>query len=146
MVTEKGIIQKIIHDKALVRIQKSSACASCESRGACRSLSDKEMLIEVPNDLQANVGDHIEISVPAGSLLKLSVLVYLLPVGALILGAYAGGIWAQSFRAESTLAPILCGFLAMGACFYILKRLDRAAQAKCEYQPHMRRILFHADK
>ena len=146
MITEKGIIQKIIHDKALVRIQKSSACASCESRGACRSLSDKEMLIEVANDLQANVGDQVEISVPAGSLLKLSVLVYLLPVGALIFGAYAGGIWAQSFRAESTSVAIFCGFLAMGACFYILKRLDRAAQAKCEYQPQMRRILFHADK
>ena len=146
MITEKGIIQKIVHDKALVRIQKSSACASCESRDACRSLSDKEMLIEVSNDLQANVGDQVEVSVPEGSLLKLSVLVYLLPVGALVLGAYAGGIWAQSFRAEPTAASIFCGFLAMGVCFYILKRLDRAAQAKCEYQPRMRRILFHADK
>jgi sigma-E factor negative regulatory protein RseC len=147
MITEKGVIQKILHQKALVRIQKNSACTSCESRGACRALSDKEMLIEVPNDLQAQVGDHVEIYVHEGSLLKLSLLVYLLPVGALILGASIGGIWAQSFRAGATLAPMLCGFFAMGATFYALKRLDRAAQAKGKYQPRMKKILqYRADE
>jgi sigma-E factor negative regulatory protein RseC len=143
MNTEKGVIQEILHQNALVRIEKNSACSSCESRGACRALSDKEMLIEVPNDLQAQVGDHVEISVPEGSLLKLSLLVYLLPVGALILGASIGGVWAQSFHAGAALIPILCGFFAMAVTFYVLKRLDRDAQAKGKYQPRMKRILHY---
>ena len=141
MNTEKGVIQEIVHQNARVRIEKNSACSSCESRGACQAFSDKEMLIEVPNDLQAQVGDRVEISVPEGSLLKLSLLVYLLPVGALILGASIGGVWAQSLHAGATLIPILCGFFAMGATFYALRRLDRAAQAKGKYQPRMKRIL-----
>lgn len=102
------------------------------------------MLIEVTNDLQARVHDHVEISVPGGSLLKLSLLVYFLPVLALIAGAGAGAAWAQSFNAQPTLASIVCGGLAMGIAFCVLKWVDRHTQAKRNYQPRITRILFSA--
>jgi sigma-E factor negative regulatory protein RseC len=104
-------------------------------------LSNKEVLIEVVNDLQANIGDHVEISVPTGSLLKLSLLVYIFPIIALIVGAVLGGAWAQSFGLPSTLASILGGGFAMGITFYILKRIDRIERVKGEYQPRITRIL-----
>lgn len=103
------------------------------------------MLIEVINDLHAKVGDRVEISVPTGSLLKLSLLVYVMPILALIVGAYVGGVWAESFEVELTLGSILGGGLAMGITFYMLRKLDRAAQAKGQYYPRLRRILFSAE-
>jgi positive regulator of sigma E activity len=36
MVREEGIIEKISQGKAVIRIQRNSACAHCESRGACQ--------------------------------------------------------------------------------------------------------------
>ena len=145
MVTEEGVIERILNQKALVRVQKSSACAHCDSRGACRVIADKEMMIEMANDLHAKVGDHIELSVPGGSIIKLSMLVYLFPIVALIIGAYAGGSWAEFFHIRSTLASILGGGFAMGISFYILKWFDRTAETKGEYHPRMTRILISAD-
>jgi len=145
MVTEKGIIEKILNQKAVVRIRKGSQCASCNSKGACQALNDRDMLIEVANDLQAKKGDHVEISVPTRSLLKLSLVVYLLPIAALIIGAYAGGSLAHSFHVQANLASIMTGGFALGIVFCVLKWLDRNARASGKYRPRMRRILLNAD-
>lgn len=145
MPTEEGIIEKTSHSNAVVRIQKSSACAHCESRGACHVSEGNAMLIEVPNDLQAKVNDHVEISLPEGSLLKLSLLVYFVPILALIAGAIGGSMLAQSFNLQPTLAPIVCGGFAMGITFCVLKRLDRSGHARRNYQPRITRILFSAE-
>jgi sigma-E factor negative regulatory protein RseC len=145
MVAEVGIVEKILPHKAVVRVQRSSACAHCSSRGACRVTEGKAMLIEVDNDLRAKVSDHVEISVPEGSLLKLSMLVYFMPILGLIAGALVGAASANYFNVQPTLASIVCGASAMGITFYGLKWLDRRAQAKGEYQPRMTRILFSAD-
>jgi sigma-E factor negative regulatory protein RseC len=141
MLTEQGVIEKAFPKKALVRIQKSSCCAQCDSRGACQVLSDREMLIEVANDLQAKAGDQVEISVPARSLLKLSMLIYLLPILALILGAYAGGALAPFYRLSSNLASVLGGMIALGVTFFGLIILDRAVRKRPDYYPRMTRIL-----
>ena len=143
MPTEEGVIKKTSAQKALVRIEKSSCCATCDSRGACKVLSDKEVLIEVANDLQAKVGDRVVLSVPARSLFKLSLLVYFMPIVGLIIGAYAGGVLAQSLEMETALPSILGGILAMGITFYILKKINRAAeQRRPHYLPRMTRVLF----
>jgi len=87
MVSEQGITEKVTDRKATVRVRKSPTCAHCGSRTSC-DISDRDMLVEVSNDLQAKVGDYVEISVPEGTLLKLSVLVYLFPIIALMTGAF----------------------------------------------------------
>jgi sigma-E factor negative regulatory protein RseC len=145
MVTEEGVIEKIFRQKAVIRIQKNSACAHCDSRGACQVISDKEMLIEIANDLQAKVGDHVEISVKESSLVKLSLLVFFLPIVALVVGAYAGGALADSLDIDSTLSSVLGGALAMGITFFALRRLERAIKDKAEYHPRMTRILIRAE-
>jgi len=144
MVTEKGIVADVSDHKAQVRIRKSSACASCEARDACHIHNTKEMVVDVNNDLQAKVGDLVEISVPTRSFLRISLLVYFLPVLALIFGAYVGGAWAASLRLPSTLVSVLGGGLAMAFSFAILRRIDRAAQCRAEFSPRMTRILVNA--
>ena len=97
--------------------------------------------MEVRNDLAAGVGDSVQLSVPVGSLVKLSLLVYFFPIVALMLGAITAGAWAESFHLDPTLASILGGGGAMGVTFGVLKRLDKRSAAKDAYQPRMTRIL-----
>ncbi len=141
MVTEQGVIEDVPGQKALVRIKKSSACATCESRGNCEVASGKSMVVEVVNDLGGGKGDHVELSVTSGAFLKLSLLVYILPVVALIAGAFAGGMCAPFLHMTPTLASVMGGFLVMGITFYALKRFDRSLRAKSEFHPRMTRIL-----
>lgn len=143
MPREEGIVKEATGRKALVRVMKTSACDHCGSRSSCHILSDREMIVEVPNDLHAKEGDHVELRVPPGSLLKLSLLVYFLPVVLLIVGAYAGGAWARSFGLQPTAASIIGAGLAMGIAFYILRWFDRGERERGDYRPRMTRVLFN---
>jgi len=145
MVNEQGIIEEVSGQKALVRIKKSSACGTCESRGDCEVASGKSMVVEVVNDLGGGEGDHVELSVPSGAFLKLSLLVYILPVVALIAGAFAGGMCAPFLHMTPTLTSVIGGFLVMGITFYALKRFDRSLRARSEFRPRMTRILFRSE-
>lgn len=142
MVTEQGFVEKAASRKALIRVQRNEACSRCQTRGACEMLSEKTMRVEVVNDLGAKEGDRVEISVPTGSFLKLSILVYLLPVVALVGGAYGGSLWAEAQGNDGTAYSVLSGGIAMGIAFFALRRLERsAASPSSDYQPRMTRIL-----
>jgi sigma-E factor negative regulatory protein RseC len=144
MITEKGVVERIIQEKAVVRVQQSSSCATCEARSACNVKSDKEMLVEVENVLSAGEGDCVEISMPARSLIKTGMLVYLFPVLALIIGAGAGNAGAGYLGMEPNLASIIGAALALGISFGALKGIERSARNKREYQPRMTRLLVSA--
>jgi sigma-E factor negative regulatory protein RseC len=145
MITEQGIVEGVSGLRAVVRVEKSSACASCQSRDSCTETSGKNMVIEVANDLGASEGDRIEISIPGGSFLILSLLVYLFPVAALIAGAVAGGAFAGLLNMNVTFASILGGGIGIGVTFYALKRVDRSTRAQKEFRPRMTRILVRSD-
>ncbi|MBW1703886.1 MAG: SoxR reducing system RseC family protein [Deltaproteobacteria bacterium] len=145
MITEQGVVEEIVQQKAVVRIQKGSACAGCESRGSCMAMEDKTMRAEVDNELQANVGDIVELGMPSGSLIKLSLLVYFFPVIAFVAGAFITAAWAESLHIDSTTASLIGGFVAMAITFFVLKWLNRGAQDSGEYSPRMTRILAKAE-
>ncbi|MFC1534829.1 SoxR reducing system RseC family protein [Thermodesulfobacteriota bacterium] len=144
MIKEQGMIEKVIDQKAVVRVQKTSACAQCKTRGSC-SITNRDILIEVSNDLQAGVGDHVEISVPEGTMLKLAAIVYILPIIALISGAFLGGFLAKPLQTDPTWASILGGGLVMGIAFYGLKRFEKVKRSgENGYYPRMTRIKVSA--
>ena len=143
MISEQGIIEKVLDDKAVVRVQKSAACAHCKSKGSC-NISERNMLIEVSNDIKASKGDYVEISVPEGTLLKLSVLVYLLPIIALTIGAFLGGFLANSLQTDSSLTPIVGGGVFLGIAFFGLIRFERRRRSDNNYKPRMTRIVANA--
>ncbi len=142
MITEQGVIGKISGRKATVQIQKSSACSSCESRDSCDVHGGKPMEIEVDNLLKAAEGDQVEVSVPSGTFLLVSLYVYFIPVVALIGGAYVGGtLLAPHLGLSETPCSIVLGFLAMGVTFIFLRRFDKTPGANREYRPRMTRIV-----
>lgn len=141
MMLEKGFVEKASPQTAVVLVERSSACDHCRSRGACEVLSGRTTRIEVENELGAKEGDHVEITIPAASVLKLSFLVYLIPVVALVAGAYAGNVWAEGRGSDPTFYAVAAGVLAMIATFLFIKNLDQAAsQPSSEYRPRMSRI------
>lgn len=144
MVREQGVVERVKGGKALLRIERTSACATCESRGSCEMGPGKKMMVEVTNDLGARTGDRVEVSVPTGSILKLSLLVYLFPILSLIAGAYAGGECAQRLAFDTTLVSIFGGGMMAAIAFIVLRHLDRRLQLRGRSIPQMTRILAHS--
>jgi len=141
MIHERGVVEKIVLQKAVVKLQRSSGCDTCEARGSCHAESDKNMLVEVENELHAREGDSVEVSMPARSLAKMALVVYLGPVGALIAGAFAGDAVGRSLQLDSPLASVIGGLVLLAASLLALKGFDRFARSRPEYHPHMTRIL-----
>ena len=114
--------------------------------GSSYRQSNRDMLIEVNNDLNAGAGDLVEVSVPEGTVLKLSVLIYLVPVIALLIGAFTGGLIAKPLEMNSPLTSIIMGGLLMGIVYYGLKRFEKAKRSgDNQYYPRMTRIIVSAD-
>ncbi len=142
MITERGIIDKISGRNAFVRIQRSSSCASCESRDSCEVHKGKPMEVEVDNRLEAHEKDLVEISMPSGTFLILSLYVYFIPVAALIGGAYVGGTFlAPHLGLNATGCSVVLGFLSMGISFLLLRYFDKTPGANRKYRPRMTRIV-----
>jgi sigma-E factor negative regulatory protein RseC len=141
MINERGVVEKIVHEKAVVKLQRSSGCDTCEARGSCHAQGEKEMRIEVDNELHAREGDSVEVSMPTRSVAKMALVVYLGPVVALIAGAFIGDAVGRSFQFDSPLAPVIGGLVLLAASLLALKGFDRFARSRPEYHPHMTRIL-----
>jgi sigma-E factor negative regulatory protein RseC len=141
VIRERGVVEKIVHQKAIVRLQRGSGCDTCEARGSCHAQGDKEMLVEVQNELHAKERDSVEVSMPAGSVARMTLVVYLGPVAALIAGAVAGDALGKFFHLDSPLTSVVGGLVLLAACLLALKGYDRFARSRPEYHPQMTRIL-----
>ncbi|SMC27334.1 positive regulator of sigma(E), RseC/MucC [Desulfacinum hydrothermale DSM 13146] len=141
MLTEHGVVQGVQDQSAYVKVERSEACHSCHSQGACKMLSSKEMVVEAANDLGARVGDQVEIGLPTGSFLTMSLVVYFVPVVAFVGGAALGWSKAAVLGLNPTLASVLAGFGAMAVAFVAAKGFDRRAGSRTHYRPRIMRIL-----
>jgi sigma-E factor negative regulatory protein RseC len=141
MIKDRGVVEKVFRQKAVVKLQRSSGCETCEARGSCHAEGDKEILVEVENELHAKEGDTVEVSMPARSVAKMALVVYLGPVAALIAGAITGDALGKSFHLNSPLSPVIGGIALLAASLLALKGYDRFARSRPEYQPRMTRIL-----
>jgi sigma-E factor negative regulatory protein RseC len=143
VIKEEGVVESISQRKAVVRIQTGGRCQSCGSREACGVSGGRAMQIDLDNELGARVGDRVEVSLPTRSLMKLAFLLYLLPVLALILGAYLGK-WMgnEIFHIESDIVSIISGGAAMALVFLGLRRVDRRLHDTSDFRPRMTRILL----
>ncbi len=143
MLSEEGIVEEIKDGKAIVKVERGATCKHCSARGTCGVSfgSNKEIFIEVDNTLNAKVGDKVEISVPSGSLVKIALLVYILPIFSLIFGAYKGGQIAIKIGISSSVGSILGALLLLILSFYILKKIDQSFRKKEAYKIRMTKIL-----
>lgn len=76
---------------AEVHFQASPACVKC---GICRDVGE-QVAIQARNEAGAKIGNMVEVEIPMRDVLWAQILLFVLPVAALMLGYYLGGIpWA----------------------------------------------------
>jgi len=101
----------------------------------------KEMEVEALNTAQARPGDQVLLTLEDQSLLKLSFLVYMFPVLALILGAVLGQNVAHFFPIDSEMSSFGLGALFFALAFVLVKIKDRKLERTGETIPRVARII-----
>lgn len=126
--TEQGKVIKIEKSEAIVRVQRKSACASC---GMCAMKpKDSHIDIRVENVLDVKEGDIVQIKVESGSVAKISLLVYILPLAFALVGMLIG-IFLQ--LPEWATLSLFLGFVVVG--FLIVFLLDKKLAKNKKLQP-----------
>ncbi|NLD38002.1 MAG: SoxR reducing system RseC family protein [Desulfatiglans sp.] len=143
MISEQGLVERIKRGSALIKVVKSSACNHCTSKDSC-SVPEKNMVIEVKNSLNAEVGDLVEVSVPEGTFIALSLMIYIFPVASLMAGAFMGNYLSTLLHTDPSLTAIITGAIFLFISFIILKLIDRRKDTRDKYIPHMTRIVSNA--
>lgn len=144
MIEEVGTVVELKSKMiAVVMCTKSSLCENCATNGNCAlGDDDNTRLIEVQNPLAAEVGEQVRIATTTKSFLQSSFLLYIVPLIALVIGAIAGKLVAESTSTglDPNLLSAILGVSFMSGSFVIL-RVGSNALNKESYMPKIVEIL-----
>jgi sigma-E factor negative regulatory protein RseC len=137
MIEEQVVITSINQEGAWVEGIQQSTCGSCSAKAGCgqhaMSQLGRKVTLWLPlADLAAitrlSVGDQIVVGLPEGAILRSTVVLYGVPLMALVLGAIIGhAVWGE-------IGSILISVLAMLAGFKLARYWS--LQNQQHWQPH----------
>jgi sigma-E factor negative regulatory protein RseC len=142
MIEETGIVKKIEGVIATVSVQKRGACEGCTATGVCETATDG-MEIKALNAARAKVGQTVRVTIRPQTYVKGTMMIYGLPMAALIAGAIIGKNLGDSYLPDydSDIVAALLGFALLIVTFLFVKNWSRKAETKAEYQPVIEEIL-----
>lgn len=121
-INKRGIVSDVNGDRLEVLLTRSSACGDCSSCGGCEV---KTINVDLKNDIDAKVGDFVELEYDNSIFLKSTILVYLFPLIMLIVGVAIGYIFKiGNNTGMMDLYSFLIGFILMGISYVIVHRID----------------------
>lgn len=141
MIEEEGIVEEIEGNIAKVSILKKSACEQCAASGVCHP-GDTELL-EAANPLNARKGQKVKVVLAPQVYLKASMILYGIPMAALITGAIIAKKIAAAHVGDqqSDLWAFIVGTVCMIISFFFIRSYNRKVEKTQEYKPVIVEIL-----
>ncbi|MCF8030764.1 MAG: SoxR reducing system RseC family protein [Desulfohalobiaceae bacterium] len=134
------VIHLLPGNKVKVKIPMGVSCGSCGNRDLCEPFGRDYMVVEATNRLRARPGQVVQVSFTSEKSSKALLILYLLPLAALLLGAALGHQLAL-FGAQNLSSAVLgLGFVAL--TFAAIRSYTRRSYAAHpEKQPRISKIV-----
>jgi sigma-E factor negative regulatory protein RseC len=136
---ERGTVCEANDGVVTVRMSPSVECINCgacsEGDGGARTLSG------VIDPLGSRPGDVVEIEVADVARRRAQLLVFVVPVGAVVLGYLAGFLLFSGTVARPDTAGALTGLAAGSVALLSLRFFGRSAAGSDGYEPRVRAII-----
>ncbi|MBN1464241.1 SoxR reducing system RseC family protein [candidate division KSB1 bacterium] len=116
---ETGTIISIDGQQAIVQLLRGDQCEGCH---ACHAFGENKMRLEALNSLGASVGDQVQVRIEPKLVLKGSMILFILPLIALLIGYYLAVRFVPPF---SEGVGIVGAFSAFAIAFLIIKKTAR---------------------
>lgn len=141
-VEEIGVVKSIDGISARVVIQRRTSCCERCEKDAC-DIPDKGIETEAINAAGAKVGQTVKVVMSAYSYLKGAMILYMLPVFALIGGAILGKMHLAPYfsNTDSELVAAIVGFAAFIASLVLIKVISAGMSKKTEYKSVIKSIV-----
>lgn len=133
---QEGIVIACDANMAKIKAARHSDCENC---GSCPG--NNAIIIDALNPLDAKPGQHVLFEIEEASMLKAAFIVYMLPLIAIFLGAFAGGWLASKLDAEVLYFQIAGGVIAFVLSVIYIRVYDRRAKRGEKMQPVIKQII-----
>ncbi len=128
---------------AVIRMERQEACAKC--RACVAGLNPKDMFLNAKNNCHANIGDRVEIALARSNFLMAVVIMYIIPLFALLTGIGLGYALSNLYHLQQVeLIAVLLGFAFLATTYLIIKKQEPKINKK-KYQPAAVRIVKRRD-
>lgn len=119
-----GIITKVFDGKAEIEVRRMSGWGE-NCKGCGSSCDTPNQVIVLKNNIDAKVGDMVEIKGETKQILKYMLIIYFIPFVMMLLGIFMG-IKVFKEKGISNYEPLsfLVGLIALGIGFLIVKIFD----------------------
>lgn len=142
MIEEEGVVKKTWDKKALVLTDRKAQCGHCTARGFCEMLGGgKEMLSEALNPVGAKAEDVVKIGIPAGTVTKASMVVYMIPAIGLVGGAALGYSIGKLFSLHSDMSTLIGSLAGLGISMIFVRLLSNVLSKRPSYQLEIIKII-----
>lgn len=123
MIDEYGLVTDESKDRLEVQVTAPGSCDSCPIHDNCYGAGKSVWL---PKREGIHAGDHVRFSISNASVLKISALVYGIPLAAVLAGILGGYLWLfHSFGSDpKTLLSVAVGAVLFLISGFVISRLD----------------------
>ena len=148
MIEEQGRVVAANEREVWVQTLRQSACNACAAQKACgqkllNSMSSgRAQQLKVENRLSVSVGDEVVVGIPESALLKASLVLYLVPLLAMI----AAALGVRELVSSADGWVMLGGFSGLGAGFWLARQFSLCRQTDQSFHPRLlRRVAVSND-
>ena len=139
--TEQGVVSRIENGLTFVVTVRTESCEGCGMHGACHTLGGgKEAEVVVQNPLDAKVGDRVDMSVPTGSIVKATSLMYLVPILFFLGGAIGGQELGPYLNWSSSISAVVFAVAGLVISTLLIKIIGKQMARQKGYKAIITRI------
>lgn len=127
-----GYVTKVEGNNIELEVKRISTCGdNCKS---CSSSCDVEAhIIVLPNDIDAKVGDFVEVNAEAKHILKYMAIIYMIPFAFFIVGiALGNGIFKSMGNENYEILSFFTGIISLVIGFLVVRIIDKKIAKKGE--------------
>ena len=141
LICRGGTVLSVDEDIVQVRIDQEKGCENCGSKGHCGVMLAGHSILSVRSKKEVSAGMRVELGMRPAAIFTASVLLFVFPVVAFIVGI-ASGYWladALSWSQQWTGFGLGVGSFALS--FLLIRAITPRLEAKGDYEPVITRVL-----
>lgn len=124
---ETAWVVAVSDNEVEVETTRRSTCGACSLKSGCgqgllNSLGEgkrQRMRLSLPEDMNLQPGDEVQLGIRPDALLRMSLMVYILPLGGLF-----AGIFGATFAGLPETGALVVGLLGLVAGFLVTRRIS----------------------
>lgn len=120
--TEEGVVKESANGVATIVISNSDNCEECTAKLYCKPGNSNERSLTVKDTFGVNTGDRVRVSINGGQILRVSFLIYGMPLILILAGLFLG---MQVFQINKELFSTLLAVGLVSAYTSVILFVDK---------------------